>query len=402
MQFQLLSTDDRARRGRLVFERGVVETPAFMPVGTYGTVKAMLPEELVGLGAQIILGNTFHLMLRPGMDVMRAHGGLHGFMNWKGPILTDSGGFQVFSLATLRKITEEGVSFRSPVNGDLVMLTPERSMEVQKDLDSDIVMIFDECTPYPATEAQARTSMEMSLRWAARSRAQFDRLENSNALFGIVQGGMYLPLREASIAGLTDIGFDGYAIGGLAVGEGQETMFRVLDFTEPLMVKDRPRYLMGVGRPSDLIGAVRRGVDMFDCVMPTRSGRTGQAFVRRGTINIRNARHAHDERPLDAECGCPACRSYSRGYLHHLFKADEMLGPMLLTWHNLHYYQDVMRTMRQAIADGNFEEVAGAMEARLNEGDIEATVDPIAKPGKPPKQGRPPKKDRVEEEKTDD
>jgi queuine tRNA-ribosyltransferase len=269
MRFQLLSTDGRARRGRLVFDRGVVETPAFMPVGTYGTVKAMTPEELVGLGAQIILGNTFHLMLRPGTEVIRAHGGLHGFMNWRGPILTDSGGFQVFSLATLRKITEEGVSFRSPVNGDLVLLTPERSMQVQRALDSDIVMIFDECTPYPATERQARSSMELSLRWAARSRAEFDRLENPNALFGIVQGGMYEQLREASLAGLLEIGFDGYAIGGLAVGEPKEERERVLDALEPKLPADRPRYLMGVGTPEDLIEAVRRGVDMFDCVMPT-------------------------------------------------------------------------------------------------------------------------------------
>ena len=367
MQFQLLSTDDRARRGRLVFERGVVETPAFMPVGTYGTVKAMLPEELVGLGAQIILGNTFHLMLRPGMDVMRAHGGLHGFMNWKGPILTDSGGFQVFSLATLRKITEEGVSFRSPVNGDLVMLTPERSMEVQKDLDSDIVMIFDECTPYPATEAQARTSMEMSLRWAARSRAHFDRLENANALFGIVQGGMYVPLREASIAGLTDIGFDGYAIGGLAVGEPKEERERVIDAIEPSLPRDRPRYLMGVGTPEDLVEAVRRGVDMFDCVMPTRHARNGHLFTSTGVIKIRNARYESDTRPLDEACACYTCSHYSRAYLRHLDKCGEILAARLGTIHYLHHYLSLMQSMRTAIEERRLNAFATDFYARRRE-----------------------------------
>jgi queuine tRNA-ribosyltransferase len=367
MQFELLSTDDRARRGRLVFERGVVETPAFMPVGTYGTVKAMLPEELVGLGAQIILGNTFHLMLRPGMDVMRAHGGLHGFMNWHGPILTDSGGFQVFSLATLRKIKEEGVSFRSPVNGDLVMLTPERSMEVQKDLDSDIVMIFDECTPYPATEAQARSSMEMSLRWAARSRAQFDRLENPNALFGIVQGGMYVPLREASIAGLTDIGFDGYAIGGLAVGEPKEERERVIDAIEPSLPKDRPRYLMGVGTPEDLVEAVRRGIDMFDCVMPTRHARNGHLFTSTGVIKIRNARYESDTRPLDEACTCYTCRHYSRAYLRHLDKCGEILAARLGTIHNLHHYLTLMQSMRDAIEERRLNAFATDFYARRRE-----------------------------------
>ncbi|SMF80673.1 tRNA-guanine transglycosylase [Azospirillum oryzae] len=408
--FDLLATDGRARRGRVTTAHGTIETPAFMPVGTAATVKAMTTDAVASTGAEILLGNTYHLMLRPTAERVAQLGGLHRFMNWDKPILTDSGGFQVMSLSDLRTMSEEGVTFKSHLDGSRHHLTPERSIQIQHMLDSNITMCLDECTPFPATEAQAESSMRLSMRWARRSKDAFVE-RPGYGLFGIVQGSVYPDLRAESVAALSDIGFDGYAIGGLAVGEGQETMFRVLDFTEPLMVKDRPRYLMGVGRPSDLIGAVRRGVDMFDCVMPTRSGRTGQAFVRRGTINIRNARHAHDERPLDAECGCPACRSYSRGYLHHLFKADEMLGPMLLTWHNLHYYQDVMRTMRQAIEDGNFEEVASAMESRMNDGDIEATVDPIAKPGKPPKQGRPPKAgkdsdppkaERVAEEKTDD
>ncbi len=351
----------------MTFERGVVETPAFMPVGTYGTVKAMLPEELVDLGAQIILGNTFHLMLRPGMDVIRAHRGLHGFMNWKGPILTDSGGFQVFSLATLRKITEEGVSFRSPVNGDLVMLTPERSMQVQKDLDADIVMIFDECTPYPATEAEARTSMEMSLRWAARSRAEFDRLENPNALFGIVQGGMYVPLREASIAGLTEIGFDGYAIGGLAVGEPKEERERVIDAIEPHLPGDRPRYLMGVGTPEDLVEAVRRGVDMFDCVMPTRHARNGHLFTSAGIVKIRNARYEADTRPLDETCTCYTCTHYSRAYLRHLDKCGEILAARLGTIHNLHHYLALMQSMREAIEAQRFDAFATEFYARRSE-----------------------------------
>ena len=399
--FDLLATDGRARRGRVTTAHGTIETPAFMPVGTAATVKAMTTDAVASTGAEILLGNTYHLMLRPTAERVAQLGGLHRFMNWDKPILTDSGGFQVMSLSDLRTMSEEGVTFKSHLDGSRHHLTPERSIQIQHMLDSNVTMCLDECTPFPATEAQAESSMRLSMRWARRSKDAFVE-RPGYGLFGIVQGGIYPEQRAESVAALTDIGFDGYAIGGLAVGEGQETMFRVLDFTEPLMVKDRPRYLMGVGRPSDLIGAVRRGVDMFDCVMPTRSGRTGQAFVRRGTINIRNARHAHDDRPLDADCGCPTCRSYGRGYLHHLFKADEMLGPMLLTWHNLHYYQDVMRTMRQAIADGNFEEVAGAMEARLSEGDVEATLDPIAKPGKPQKQGRPPKKDRVEEDKTDE
>jgi len=349
MKFELINTDGRSRRGRLVFERGVVDTPAFMPVGTYGTVKAMTPEELESIGAQIVLGNTFHLMLRPGMEVIKAHGNLHGFMHWSKPILTDSGGFQVFSLASLRKITEQGVEFRSPVNGDLVNLTPERSMQVQRDLDSDIVMIFDECTPYPATEAEARKSMELSLRWAARSRAEFNRLENPNALFAIVQGGMYLPLREASLAGLTQIGFDGYAIGGLAVGEPKAERERVLEELEPHLPTSHPRYLMGVGTPEDIVEAVRRGVDMFDCVMPTRNARNGHLFTTTGVVRIRNAMHEKDTRPIDETCTCYTCRYYSRAYLKHLDRCNEILGARLATIHNLHYYQQLMQELRTAI-----------------------------------------------------
>ena len=355
LQFDLLTTDATARRGRLTFPRGVVQTPAFMPVGTYGTVKAMTPEELTGIGAQIILGNTFHLMLRPGMEVIRAHQGLHRFMHWEGPILTDSGGFQVFSLATLRKITEEGVSFRSPVNGDAVMLTPERSMQVQRDLDSDIVMIFDECTPYPATEAQARKSMELSLRWAARSRAEFNRLENPNALFGIVQGGMYEALRHESIEGLASIGFDGYAIGGLAVGEPKEERERVLEALEPHLPANRPRYLMGVGSPEDLVEAVRRGVDMFDCVMPTRHARNGHLFTTNGVVKIRNAKYEADTSPLDEHCGCYTCRNYTRSYLRHLDRCGEILAARLGTIHNLYYYLHLMQEMRDAIEAHRFE-----------------------------------------------
>jgi queuine tRNA-ribosyltransferase len=354
MKFELLNTDGRSRRGRLLFQRGVVDTPAFMPVGTYGTVKAMTPEELESIGAQIVLGNTFHLMLRPGMEVIRAHGNLHGFMHWDKPILTDSGGFQVFSLASLRKITEQGVEFRSPVNGDLVNLTPERSMQVQRDLDSDIVMIFDECTPYPATEAEARKSMELSLRWAARSREEFNRLQNPNALFAIVQGGMYMNLREASLAGLTQIGFDGYAIGGLAVGEPKSERERVLEELEPHLPKEHPRYLMGVGTPEDIVEAVGRGVDMFDCVMPTRNARNGHLFTTTGVIRIRNAAHEKDTRPIDENCACYTCRHYSRAYLKHLDRCNEILGARLATIHNLHYYQYLMAGIRQAIATGQF------------------------------------------------
>ena len=355
MHFQLLHSDGRARRARITLQRGVIETPAFMPVGTYGTVKAMTPEDLEQIGAQIILGNTFHLMLRPGTQVIAAHGGLHGFMHWNKPILTDSGGFQVFSLSTLRKITEEGVNFRSPVNGDLVMLTPERSMQVQRELDADIVMIFDECTPYPAGLEVARKSMQLSLRWAARSRAEFDRLENQRALFGIVQGGMWTPLRLESIAGLTVIGFDGYAIGGLAVGEPKEERERVLSEIEPHLPADRPRYLMGVGTPEDLIESVRAGVDMFDCVMPTRHARNGHLFTSIGVVKIRNAMYERDTRPLDENCTCYTCRNYSRAYLKHLDRCGEILSSRLNTIHNLHFYLDLMRRMRSAIEQHAFD-----------------------------------------------
>ncbi len=364
MQFELMTTDGGARRGRLTFPRGVVETPIFMPVGTYGTVKAMTPEELVGMGAQIVLGNTFHLMLRPGMPVIRAHDGLHRFMHWEKPILTDSGGFQVFSLATMRKITEEGVNFRSPVNGDAVMLTPERSMQVQKDLDSDVVMIFDECTPYPATEQEARRSMELSLRWALRSRAEFDRLQNPNALFGIVQGGMYTALRQESAAGLQQIGFDGYAIGGLAVGEPKQERERMLDGITPYLPKDRPRYLMGVGTPEDLVEAVRRGVDMFDCVMPTRNARNGHLFTSTGVVRIRNAQYETDTRPLDEACPCYTCMNYSRAYLRHLDRCGEILAARLGSIHNLHFYLALMQSMRTAIEEHRFEAFVADFYAR--------------------------------------
>ena len=364
MKFELLTTDGGARRGRLTFPRGVVETPIFMPVGTYGTVKAMTPEELVGMGAQIVLGNTFHLMLRPGMPVIRAHEGLHRFMHWEKPILTDSGGFQVFSLATMRKITEEGVNFRSPINGDAVMLTPERSMQVQRDLDSDVVMIFDECTPYPATEAEARRSMELSLRWASRSRAEFDRLQNPNALFGIVQGGMYPALRQESAAGLAEIGFDGYAIGGLAVGEPKQERERVLDAITERLPKDRPRYLMGVGTPEDLVESVRRGVDMFDCVMPTRNARNGHLFTNTGVVRIRNAQYELDTRPLDEACSCYTCTNYSRAYLRHLDRCGEILAARLGSIHNLHFYLSLMQSMRAAIEERRFEAFAADFYAR--------------------------------------
>lgn len=355
MKFELIRTDHRARRGRMSFARGAVETPAFMPIGTYGTVKAMTPEELTSIGAQVVLGNTFHLMLRPGMDVIRAHGGLHRFMHWQGPILTDSGGFQVFSLATLRKITEEGVSFRSPVNGDAVLLTPERSMQVQRDLDSDIAMIFDECTPYPAAQAEARTSMELSLRWAQRSRAEFERLQNPNALFGIVQGGMFAALRQESLAGLTQVGFDGYALGGLAVGEPRQEREAMLDALEPLMPTDRPRYLMGVGTPEDLVEAVRRGMDMFDCVMPTRHARNGHLFTSTGVLKIRNARYELDTGPVDPDCTCYTCCNYTRSYLRHLDKCGEILAARLGTIHNLHQYLSLMQSMRAAIEQQRFD-----------------------------------------------
>ena len=354
MKFQLQTTDGHARRGRLDFERGPVETPAFMPVGTYGTVKGMTPEELRGVGAEIILGNTFHLMLRPGTDVIQAHGDLHDFMHWNGPILTDSGGFQVWSLAELRKIDEQGVTFASPVDGSKIFLGPEESMQVQHALGSDIVMIFDECTPYPAEHQQAADSMRLSLRWAERSRVAHDAFEREHpaALFGIVQGGMYDDLRQESAAGLIDIGFDGYAIGGLSVGEPEDERTQVLEATCPHLPDESPRYLMGVGRPEDMVEAVLRGVDMFDCVMPTRNARNGHLFTRYGDIKIRNARYRDDTRPLDESCNCYTCRNYSRAYLRHLHRCNEIQGARLATIHNLYYYQQLMRELRDAI-EGN-------------------------------------------------
>ena len=349
MQFELKATSGAARRGALTLNHGVVETPVFMPVGTYGTVKAMTPRDLNDIGAQIILGNTFHLWLRPGLEVIETFGGLHGFMGWDKPILTDSGGFQVFSLGALRKITEEGVKFQSPINGDKLFLTPEESMRIQSVLNSDIVMIFDECTPYPADRKQAGDSMRMSYRWAKRSRSEFDRLQNHNALFGIVQGGMHEDLRDESLAGLKDIGFHGYAIGGLSVGEPKEEFTRILAHTAPKLPTHSPRYLMGVGTPEDLVFAVGQGVDMFDCVMPTRNARNGMLFTRWGDVKIKNAKYRNDSRPLDETCSCYTCRNFSRAYLHHLFRAGEILGSQLNTIHNLHYYQDLMREIRSAI-----------------------------------------------------
>jgi queuine tRNA-ribosyltransferase len=372
MKYDLISTDKTARRGRLTFDRGTVETPAFMPVGTYGTVKAMTPEELVTLGAQIILGNTFHLMLRPGTDIIRKHGDLHDFMHWQGPILTDSGGFQVFSLAKMRKITEQGVVFQSPVDGATIELTPERSMQVQRELGSDIVMIFDECTPYPATREQAQSSMELSLRWAERSKQAHQG--NPSALFGIVQGGMYPDLRERSAGTLTAMAFDGYAIGGLSVGEPEEERNRILDHTMPHLPAQQPRYLMGVGKPEDIVEAVRRGVDMFDCVIPTRNARTGFLYTREGILRIRNSQYREDTRPVDEHCGCYTCRNYSRAYLRHLDKCGEILGSRLNTIHNLHYYQDLMREIRQAIENNRFDQFVSEFyalqgrEAPLREG----------------------------------
>jgi queuine tRNA-ribosyltransferase len=351
VRFERLAADGAARRGRLVFDRGEVQTPAFMPVGTYGTVKAMTPEELEGIGAQIVLGNTFHLMLRPGAGIIERLGGLHGFMHWSRPILTDSGGFQVFSLGAMRRITEEGVKFRSPIDGSAVFLGPEESMAVQRALGSDIVMIFDECTPYPATEDQARDSMELSLRWAVRSRAAHG--DNPAALFGIVQGGMYEGLRARSLDGLMEIGFDGYAIGGLSVGEPAGDRLRVLDFLSGRLPADRPRYLMGVGTPQDIVEAVCRGVDLFDCVLPTRNARNGHLFTRAGVVRIRNARYQADASPIDPHCGCYTCRNYSRAYLRHLDRCHEILGARLNTIHNLYYYQELMQGLRAAIEAGH-------------------------------------------------
>ncbi|MDR2366051.1 MAG: tRNA guanosine(34) transglycosylase Tgt [Zoogloeaceae bacterium] len=354
MRFSLLNTDALARRGVLALAHGVVETPAFMPVGTYGAVKAMTPAMLRATGAQICLGNTFHLWLRPGLDVLRQFGGLHGFMGWEKPILTDSGGFQVFSLGAMRKISAEGVRFASPIDGARLFLTPEISMDIQRALNSDIVMILDECTPYPASFEAAANSMRLSLDWARRSRARHDRLENPNALFGIVQGGMYEALRDESLAGLNDIGFDGMAVGGLSVGEPKTDMARVLAHVAPRLPPEKPRYLMGVGTPEDLVAAVAQGIDMFDCVMPTRNARNGHLFTRYGDVRIKNARYRQDARPLEEGCACHACENFSRAYLHHLFRSGEILGAMLNTVHNLHYYQTLMAEMRAAIETGRF------------------------------------------------
>ena len=366
MRFELLAADGDARRGRLDFGRGSVQTPAFMPVGTLGTVKALSPHEVADTGAEILLGNTFHLMLRPGTDVIEAHGGLHGFMHWQGPILTDSGGFQVWSLAELRTIQEEGVTFRSPIDGSKIFLGPEESMAVQHALDSDIVMVFDECTPYPATHGEARQSMELSLRWAERCRNAHG--DNPAALFGIVQGGMYADLRAISASGLTGIGFDGYALGGLSVGETEAERLEVLEQTTPRLPKDKPRYLMGVGKPGDIVEAVCRGVDMFDCVMPTRNARNGHLFVHNGIIRIGNRRYREDTRPLDEDCGCYTCRHYSRAYLRHLKRANEMLGARLASIHNLYYYQELMAGLRDAIAAGRLASFVNDFHARRNEG----------------------------------
>ena len=376
MKFELMNTDGKARRGKLHFERGTVETPAFMPVGTYGTVKGMTPDEVKETGAHICLGNTFHLMLRPGTEIIKKHGDLHDFMGWDKPILTDSGGFQVFSLGDLRKISEKGVEFRSPINGEKIMLTPERSIAVQRDLGSDIVMIFDECTPYPATREEAKTSMELSLRWADRSKQEHG--DSESALFGIVQGGMYPDLREVSLAGLESIGFDGYAIGGLSVGEPKEDMINILDTTAYKLPENKPRYLMGVGKPEDLVESVRRGIDMFDCVMPTRNARNGHLFITGGVIKIRNARHKDDTSRLDDNCDCYTCENYSRAYLHHLDKCNEILGARLNTIHNLRYYQRVMQSLRDAIEENRLEEYVAEFYARRD-----LPVPPLSDEGAP-------------------
>ena len=369
MDFSLTTTDGHARRGVLHFDRGEVQTPAFMPVGTYGTVKGMTPEDVRATGAHILLGNTFHLWLRPGTEIIGLHGDLHDFMGWQGPILTDSGGFQVFSLGDVRKVEESGVTFKSPVNGDKVFLDPEKSMSIQRSLGSDIVMIFDECTPYPATEAEARTSMELSLRWAKRSKVAHG--ENPAALFGIVQGGMYKDLREESLAGLVDIGFDGYALGGLSVGEPKDEMVKVLDEIAYQLPSNKPRYLMGVGTPADLLESVRRGIDMFDCVMPTRNARNGHLFTSRGVVKLRNARHKTSTRPLDDNCSCYTCQNFSRAYLHHLDRCNEILGSQLCTIHNLTFYQRHMQGIRKAIEDAVLDEFSTAFY------DAQAAGDPL-------------------------
>jgi len=368
--FSKLAVDGKARSGVLHTPRGEIRTPAFMPVGTAATVKAMMPESVRATGADILLGNTYHLMLRPTAERISHLGGLHKFMNWQRPILTDSGGFQVMSLAGLRKLTERGVTFKSHIDGSKHEITPERSMEIQRLLGSDIVMCFDECTPFPATEAEALDSMRLSMRWARRSRDSFgDR--PGHMLFGIQQGSVFPQQRQESADALRAIGFDGYAVGGLAVGEGQPMMFEVLDYAVDMLPEDRPRYLMGVGKPDDIVGAVARGIDMMDCVLPSRSGRTGQLFTRRGVVNIKNARHQNDPRPLDETCACPTCQNYSRAYLHHVFRAQEMISGMLLTWHNLHYYQDLMQSMRDAITAGEFEAFQGQFHAERARGDID-------------------------------
>ena len=370
ISFSLNATDGKARTGEIATARGTIRTPAFMPVGTAATVKAMMPESVAATGADILLGNTYHLMLRPTAERIDRLGGLHRFMNWQKPILTDSGGFQVMSLAGLRKLTENGVTFKSHIDGSRHVLTPERSMEIQRLLGSDIVMCFDECPALPATEKQVAESMRLSMRWAARSKGAFgDR--PGHALFGIQQGGVTQELRAESAEKLREIGFDGYAIGGLAVGEGQDAMFGVLEYAPDMLPDDKPRYLMGVGKPDDIVGAVARGVDMMDCVLPSRSGRTGQCFTRHGVVNIKNARHADDPRPLDERCDCPACRNYSRAYLHHVFRAHEMISGMLLTWHNLHYYQELMQGMRDAITAGAFDRWQQEFHANRAQGDIE-------------------------------
>jgi queuine tRNA-ribosyltransferase len=369
-RYELLATDGKARRGRIHTAHGVIDTPTFMPVGTAATVKGMLPENVADTGAQILLGNTYHLMLRPGAERVARLGGLHKFMNWDKPILTDSGGYQVMSLAGLRKITEEGVTFKSHIDGRKFNLTPERSMEIQHLLGSTITMAFDECTPFPATEKQAAESMRMSMRWAKRSRDAFVKREGY-ALYGIQQGSVFEALRRESSEKLAELDLPGHSVGGLAVGEGQQVMFDTLDFCVEMLPANKPRYLMGVGKPSDLVGGVMRGIDQFDCVLPTRSGRNAQAFTHRGTVNLKNGRHKDDDRPLDDQCSCPACTKYSRAYLHHLIKANEILGAVLLTWHNLAYYQDLMRDMREAISEGRMEAFARDFFATQEGGDID-------------------------------
>ncbi len=370
ISFKISARDGAARRAQMTTAHGEINTPAFMPVGTAGTVKGMTPEQIAESGAEIILGNTYHLMLRPGAERVAKLGGLHRFMNWPGPILTDSGGYQVMSLTDLRKITEDGVTFKSHLDGARLELTPARAIEIQELLGADIAMVLDECTPFPVTEGEAADSMRRSMRWAARCRDAFEA-RPGHGLFGIVQGGVFAELRDESAEALTGLGFDGYALGGLAVGEGQEAMFEVVEGTVPALPEDRPRYLMGVGKPADIVGAVARGIDMFDCVLPTRSGRTAQAFTRRGALNMRNARHLEDDRPVDPECACATCRNHSRAYIHHLFRAEEMLGPVLLTRHNLYYYQELMRALRAAIAAGELDKFAAGFVAQQAQGDLE-------------------------------